>query len=166
VMPAPAIKNQRNLVWQRSCAMAYVRHASGFLESACIQAATSRLGTRPNLDRNIPRSEFGMAFRAHHHGIKKVAALPVPVKQRTACTPRHVNVPPMHDRHQDRVQVPAFLSKAVLVARRRRLVRHLFQYVLIDQLAQSVNQHWPGNPQPLLKILKSAYAQETISQDE
>lgn len=131
-----------------------------------MQAGTTCSGTGPNLNRDVPGGKFGMAFGAHHDRVEQVAALLVPVKQRAACTPRHVYVAPMNDRHQDRMQIPAFRRQAVLIARRRLLISHFFQHFLIDQFAQPINQHWPGNSQALLEIFKPPYSQETISKDE
>lgn len=93
-----------------------------------------------------------------------MAAFHVTVKQRTACTTRHVHVTPMNDPHQDRVQGHAFCGQTVLVVNMRFLISHLFPDFLINQLAQPVNQLGVQYPQPLLKIFKPPDAQETITQ--
>lgn len=107
-----------------------------------------------------------MAFGTYRNRVEKVATLPVPVKQRAAFATRHVYISPMNDRHQDWMQVHAFRGQAVFVANRRFLIGDFLQDLLLDQLAQPVNQHGPRYPQALLEIFKPPDSQEAITQDK
>ena len=56
------------------------------------------------------------AFRADHYGIEHLLAALVFVQQRPSARVDHVDVAPVHDRHDDRIEVEALLRQDILVA--------------------------------------------------
>src|ERR1700720_2153999 len=62
------------------------------------------------------------AFRADHYGIEHLLAALVFVQQRPSARVDHVDVAPVHDRHDDRIKVEALLRQNIFVALWRFLI--------------------------------------------
>src|SRR5215475_12484360 len=123
-------------------------------------------GAGSTMDMNLLGIERLAAFRAGHDRIEGLAAAEMLVEQGTALLARHVDVAPVHDRHDDGIQIEALLGQPVLIAQGPFLVGDLGQDEMLDQLAQSARQDRPGDAQPGLEVLEPAHAQEAVAQDE
>lgn len=81
-----------------------------------------RAGAR--MDVNRLRRQRLAALRADHDGIKHLMAVLVFVQQRSSARVDHVNVAPMHDRHDDRIEVEILLRQDVFIALARLAVEN------------------------------------------
>ena len=73
------------------------------------------------MDVDALRQQRFAAFRADHQGVEHLAAALVLVKHRAAARIDHVDVAPMHDRHDHGVEVEPLLREDVFVALGRGL---------------------------------------------
>src|SRR5689334_17793436 len=70
-----------------------------------LRRGSSHTGTRMHMN-GFCGQRF-TAFRADHYGIEHLLAALVFVQQRTSARVDHVDVSPVHDRHDDRIEVEA-----------------------------------------------------------
>src|SRR5215218_5408764 len=71
---------------------------------------------RSAMDVDLLGAERLAAFRADHYRVERLAAAHVLVQQRAALLAGHVDVAPMHDGHDNRVEIEPLLGQPVLVA--------------------------------------------------
>jgi hypothetical protein len=77
-----------------------------------------------------------------------------------------MDITPMHDRHDDRIEVEALLGQDVFVALGGFLVGDPAQHAEANQLLQPVRQYMAGNPERGLESFEPALAQETLPQNQ
>jgi len=107
-----------------------------------------------------------VAFGADHHRIECLAADLVLVQQRAAAFVHHVNVAPVHDRHQDRIEVETLLRQDVLVAFRAVLVGRAPQHAEPHELLQAVGEQVAGDAELRLKFLEAADAEKAVAKNQ
>src|SRR5215472_14424275 len=112
-------------------------------------------GARPGMNMNLLCYERRAALGADHDRVEILAAWIVPVQQRPALPSGHMDIAPVDDRHDDRIEVEPFLGQTILVPHRTLLVGHLNEDELVDQLLQAVGEDRSGNAEALLEILKA-----------
>src|SRR5580693_1594481 len=94
------------------------------------------------------------AFGAHHHRIEILAAEIMRVQQRPPLLPSHVDIPPVDDRHDDRVEIEPLLRQAILIAHRPLLVGHFDEHKLVDELFEAAGKDRPSDAETLLEIFE------------
>ena len=122
--------------------------------------AARRAGTAMDVD--LLRHERLTAFGEHHDRIEILTAEIVGVQQRPPLLPGHVDIAPVDDRHDDRVEVEPFRRQAILITRRPLLVGHFGEHELVDKLLQATGKDRSGDAETLLEILEPPNAQETV----
>jgi hypothetical protein len=115
---------------------------------------------------DLPRHERLAAFGAHHDRIEILAAKIVSVEQRAALFAGHVDIAPMDNRHDDRVEVEPFLRQAILITRRPLLVGHFDEHKLVDELLKPAGEDRAGDPEALLEILEPPHAQKAVPKNQ
>jgi hypothetical protein len=115
---------------------------------------------------NLLRQERLAAFGAHQDRVEILAAQIVCVEQRPASLPGHIDITPVHDRHEDRVEVEPLRGQAILETTRPLPVGHFDEDELVDEFLQAAGEDRPGDTEALLKILEAPDAQEAIPQDQ
>ena len=98
--------------------------------------------------------------------IEILAAKIVSVEQRAALFAGHVDIAPMDNRHDDRVEVEPFLRQAILITWRPLLVGHFDEHKLVDELLKSAGEDRAGNPEALLEILEPPHAQKAVPKNQ
>jgi len=111
---------------------------------------------------DLLRHERHSAFGAHHHRIEILAAEIVTVQQRAPLFACHIDITPVDDRHDDRVEVEPFLRQAILITHRPLLVGHLHEHELVDEFLEPAGEDRAGDAEALLEILKPPHAQKAI----
>ena len=118
------------------------------------------------MDVDLPRRERVAAFGAHHDRIEILAAEIVSVQQRAPLLAGHVDIAPMDDRHDDRIEVEPFLRQAILITPRPLLVRHFDEHKLVDELFQPIGEDRAGDAEALLEILEAPHAQKAVPKNQ
>src|SRR5262249_24835760 len=106
------------------------------------------------------------AFRATHHRIERRAACLMLVQDRPAALVRHMDVAPMHERHDDWIKIKASLRQNIFMPRGPGLIRNPPKDAEADQLLKARREQMARNPEIRLKLLKSADPQKTFTQNE
>jgi len=121
---------------------------------------------RPGMHMHRFRRERLTAFRTDHHGIKHVSAVLVLVQHRPSPRIHHVDVAPVHDRHDDRIEVEALLGQDVFVALGRFLIGDPAQHAEAHQFLQAIRQYMAGDPERGLECLEPSLAQKAFADQE
>src|SRR5712671_715675 len=102
------------------------------------------------------------ALGAYHHWIEILAAEVVGVQQRPPLLPGHVDITPVDDRHDDRVEVEPFRCQAILMTHRPLLVGHFDEHKLVDQLFKATGKDRPSDAETLLEVLEAPDTQKAV----
>ncbi|OQW59475.1 MAG: hypothetical protein A4S14_05835 [Proteobacteria bacterium SG_bin9] len=105
------------------------------------------------------------ALGAHHHGVEFMLAVHMVMDPRSPTFVSKVNIPPMHQRHHDRIKIEPLLRQDVFVARRRLLIGNTPQHTDADQLFKPICKQMPGYTEGRLKTLEATRTHETFAQD-
>src|SRR6516162_10035559 len=137
-------------------------HAASGWEIRVPRQMSRAFGAGPGMHMDLLRRKRLAAFGAHHHRIEILAAEIVGVYQRPSLLSRHVDIAPVDDRHDDRVEVEPLRRQAILITHRPLLVRHLGEHKFVDEFFEAAGEDRSGDAQTLLEILEPPYAQETV----
>ena len=107
----------------------------------------------------------GLAGQLQPHRLPAVA---VPQHDLRAGRIERVPVAPLHQRHQDRVQIQALAGQPVLVSRALAgvPVGDLAQQILAHQACEPVAEHLPGHSGAAPHVIEPAHAVEGLAQHE
>lgn len=120
-------------------------------------------GTRRDCD--VTSGDFFTTFRTGQDGIKLMSALNVIVHQRPPLPVDHVDIAPMDDRHDDRIEIQPLVREPILVPNGALLIGNLRQNEMLNEFVQPVGQDRPSDAEACVKILKSPHLHEAITQD-
>ena len=73
-----------------------------------------------------------------------------------------MNIAPVDDRHDDRVEVEPFLCQTILISHRPLLVGHFDEHKFVDELLEAAGEDRSGDAEALLEIFKAPHAQEAV----
>jgi hypothetical protein len=107
------------------------------------------------------RHERCAAFGADLDRFEVLAAETMGIQQRVPLSVDHVDIAPVHNRHDNRVKASPFLRQTILVAQRPLLVRHPDEREPVDEFLQPVGEDRSGDAKALLEICKPAHPHET-----
>ncbi|MNG09026.1 hypothetical protein D3C84_924230 [compost metagenome] len=123
------------------------------------------LSSRPQEHLDIVRINGLPTLRACQYRIKDLLARPVLMEDGTPLLTDKMDIAPMDQRYDDRVQGQPLRRKAVLVTKRALLVCDLRQDKIGHEPLQPVSQNAPGNAEAALELLKLTHPQEAVPQD-
>ena len=129
-------------------------------------ASCSRSRARAEMHVDFQWRQRLPALRAYHHGIERLSARFVLVQPGPTALIHHVHIPPMHDRHDDRIEIEPLLREDIFVPLGTGLVWDTTQNAMTDELPEPVCEHMARHSKPCLKIFEPTHAQKAVAQHE
>lgn len=115
---------------------------------------------------DITRKDGFSALGTRQHTPEVVPTVDVPVQQGRPFFTRTIFIAPVNETHQHRIETKALFRKPIFVPQGCILIDRFLQNAMIHEVPEPLGQHPPGNPQILLKIVKSTYTEERLTQDQ